>query len=87
MFLKTLKTFFEELIERMRNERTPKQPTGFEIDVINDILSRAKEHNCQAEVIARALYYMQLYPSLTAGDAMILGSSVWAETEAVVDEE
>jgi len=28
-----------------------------------------------------------LYPSLCAGDAMILGSSVWAETEAIVDEE
>ncbi len=80
-----LKTYFDQLIERMRSERSPKQPTDQELAVIKEILERADEHNCQAEVVARAIYYMQLYPSLCAGDAMILGSSVWAETDS--DEE
>lgn len=86
-FLNTLKTSFEQWIERVRNDRTPNQPSAQELAVIAEILDRAEQHNCKAEVVARALYYMQLYPSLCAGDAMILGSSVWAEAEAIVDEE
>lgn len=84
-YLNILKTYFDQLIERVRNDRTPNQPSAQELAVIKEILERADEHNCQAEVVARAIYYMQLYPSLCAGDAMILGSSVWAETDS--DEE
>lgn len=84
-FLNTLKTYFELWIEQVRNDRTPNQPTAHELAVITDILERAEQHNCKAEVVARALYYMQLYPSLCAGDAMVLGSSYWAEADS--DEE
>jgi len=82
----TIRTWFSDLIDRMRESRQPAEPTVQELAVIADILKLASQHNMQAETVGRALGYMQLYPQLGIGDAMILGSSTWSEQVSDQDE-
>lgn len=84
--LNSIRTWFSKLIERMRGYRQPAEPTAKELAVIADVLKLALQHNMQAVTVGRALGYMQLYPHLSIGDAIILGSSVWAEQESDQDE-
>ena len=73
-----LRTWFQDLVNGQREARQPNATTTYDRDVAEDVLNKSAA-GMQADVVCRALYYMQLYPHLSAGEAMILGSSVWVE--------
>lgn len=63
------------LVDSVRQSQAPHSVSQLDIEFITDILGRCADVPTQAEVIGRALYYMQLHPNLTASEAMIVGSS------------
>lgn len=67
--------WIETLIDNARQGRAPNPTSQYDLECIADILGRCDNQSTQAEAVGRALYYMQLYPHLTAGQAMIIGSS------------
>jgi len=74
-----LRSWFQDLVNGQRQARQPNATTTYDREVAQDVLDNSIALGTQADVVCRALYYMQLYPHLSAGEAMILGSSIWVE--------
>lgn len=70
--LLAIRSLFAELIDREREAKLPRPVMQEDLAICEDVLA-GEDSSQHTQVICRALYYMQLYPHLTAGEAMILG--------------